>query len=97
MAQVWSEKLSVLNDAVMRGEAQWYENMAFDLAGRSESGPSYFSFSYTPLLLDDSGEIGGIFCSAVETTAAVRLAHSRADEMQHVTGWRPRRVGAVGA
>ena len=41
MAQVWSEiwdQLSVLNDAVMRGEAQLYENMAFDLAGRSESG-----------------------------------------------------------
>ena len=86
MAQVWSEiwdQLSVLNDAVMRGEAQWYENMAFDLAGRSESGPSYFSFSYTPLL-DDSGAIGGIFCSAVETTAAVRLAQSRADEMQRL-------------
>jgi His Kinase A (phospho-acceptor) domain len=38
--------------------------------------PSYFSFSYTPLL-DDSGAIGGIFCSAVETTAAVRLAQAQ--------------------
>jgi signal transduction histidine kinase/ActR/RegA family two-component response regulator len=86
MAQVWSEiwdQLSVLNDAVMRGEAHWYENMAFDLAGRTESGPSYFSFSYTPLL-DDRGAIGGIFCSAVETTAAVRLAQRRADEMQRL-------------
>ena len=84
MAQVWSEiweQLSALNDAVMRGESLWYENMPFDLAGRGESGPSYFSFSYTPLL-DDRGAIGGIFCSAVETTASVRLAHSRATELQ---------------
>ena len=86
MAQVWSEiwdQLSALNDAVMRGEAQWYENMEFDLAGRAESGPSYFSFSYTPLL-DDSGAIGGIFCSAVETTAAVRLARTWGDEMRRM-------------
>ena len=75
MAQVWHEiwdQLSPINDAVMRGEPQWFENMAFDLAGRAAPGPSYFSFSYTPLL-DDAGRVGGIFCSAVETTSAVRL------------------------
>ncbi len=86
MAQVWSEiwdQLSVLNDAVMRGEAQFYENRAFELDGGSERALRYFSFSYTPLL-DDSGAIGGLFCSAVETTAAMGLAQSHADEMQRL-------------
>ena len=86
MAQVWSEiwdQLSVLNDAVMRGEAQFYENRAFALDGGSERALRYFSFSYTPLL-DDSGAIGGFFCSAVETTAAMCLAQSHADEMQRL-------------
>ena len=41
MAQVWSEiwdTLSALNQAVMRGEAQWFENMPFALAGRGDGG-----------------------------------------------------------
>lgn len=82
MSQVWSEiwhTLSPINEAVLRGEPQWFENMAFDLAGRAEAGPSYFSFSYTPLL-DDAGEIGGIFCSAIETTSALRLVERRSIE-----------------
>ena len=76
MAQVWSEiwdQLSPINEAVLRGEPQWFEDMEFDLAGRETPGASYFSFSYTPLL-DDAGRIAGIFCSAIETTSAVRLA-----------------------
>jgi PAS domain S-box-containing protein len=82
MAQVWAEiwdTLSPINDAVLRGESQWFENMPFDLAGRAEAGPSYFSFSYTPLL-DDAGAIGGIFCSAIETTNTLRLAERRSIE-----------------
>ena len=82
MAEVWAEvwdTLSPINAAVLRGEAQWFENMPFELAGRGDAGPSYFSFSYTPLL-DDDGEIGGIFCSALETTSTVRLAERRGIE-----------------
>ncbi len=84
MAQVWSEvwdMLAPINEAVLRGDAQWFENKRFDLAGRADAGPSYFSFSYTPLL-DDSGEIGGIFCSAIETTSALRLVERRSIEAQ---------------
>ena len=55
MAQVWSEiwdALGPMNEAVMRGESLWHENMPFELAGR-DGATSYFSFSYTPLLGDD--------------------------------------------
>lgn len=82
MAEVWSEiwdELLPLNEAVMRGESLWFENKAFDLAGRGQAGKSYFSFSYTPLL-DDDGRIAGIFCSAIETTSTVRLETARNEQ-----------------
>src|SRR6478736_4331616 len=76
MGEVWSEiwdELRPLNEAVLRGESHSFEDRPFDLAGREADGPSYFSFTYTPLL-DDHGQVAGIFCAAIETTSAVRLA-----------------------
>jgi PAS domain S-box-containing protein len=76
MSEVWSEiweELRPLNDAIMRGESHSFQNRPFHLAGRATAGPSYFSFTYTPLL-DDDGRVAGIFCAAMETTTAVRLA-----------------------
>jgi PAS domain S-box-containing protein len=87
MSQLWEEiwdQLAPINAAVMRGESQWFEDMPFELAGRGHSGPSYFCFSYTPLL-DDEGRINGIFCAAIETTGKVLLEQQRAEalERQH--------------
>lgn len=87
MSLLWEEiwdQLGPINAAVMRGESQWFEDMPFDLAGRAHTGPSYFCFSYTPLL-DDGGHINGIFCAAIETTEKVRLEKQRAEalERQH--------------
>jgi PAS domain S-box-containing protein len=83
MSQVWSEiwhELGPLNASVMRGESHWFENRPFHLAGRERDSASYFSFSYTPLL-DDDGRVGGLFCSAIETTHAMNLAaRERAEE-----------------
>jgi PAS domain S-box-containing protein len=76
MSEVWREiwdELRPLNDAVMRGESLSFEDRPFALTARAEAGPSYFSFTYTPLL-DDSGRVAGLFCAAIETTGAVRLA-----------------------
>lgn len=76
MSEVWAEiweELRPLNDSIMRGESHSFENRPFHLAGRAIGGPSYFSFTYTPLL-DDDGRVAGIFCAAIETTSAVRLA-----------------------
>ncbi len=76
MAEVWGEiwdALRPLNEAVLRGESLSFENMPFQLAGRPTPGPHYFSFTYTALL-DDDGEVAGIFCVATETTATVNLA-----------------------
>jgi PAS domain S-box-containing protein len=73
-AEIW-DTLGPINAAVLSGEAQWFEDMPFALAGR-ERELSWFSFSYTPLL-DDDDEVAGIFCVAQETTDKV-LAERRA-------------------
>ncbi len=76
MADVWREiwdELRPLNEAVMRGESLSFENKLFELAGRVAPGPHYFSFTYTPLL-DDDGQVAGIFCVATETTSTVKIA-----------------------
>jgi PAS domain S-box-containing protein len=78
MAEVWSEiwdELRPLNEAVMRGDSLSFENKAFQLASRETPGPHYFSFTYTPLL-DDDGQVAGIFCAAIETTSTVTLAEN---------------------
>jgi PAS domain S-box-containing protein len=78
MAEVWSEiwdELRLLNETVMHGESLSFENKAFQLASRATPGPHYFSFTYTPLLNDD-GQVAGIFCAAIETTSTVRLAEN---------------------
>jgi len=43
-AEIW-DQLGPINKAVMRGEAQWFADMPFALAGREREGLSYFSFS----------------------------------------------------
>jgi PAS domain S-box-containing protein len=76
MADVWREiwdELRPLNEAVLRGESLCFEDKRFQLAGRATPGPHYFSFTYTALL-DDGGEVAGIFCVATETTATVMMA-----------------------
>ena len=73
-AEIW-DTLGPINTAVLAGEAQWFEDMPFALAGRDRE-VSWFSFSYTPLR-DDHDQIAGIFCVAQETTDKV-LADRRA-------------------
>jgi PAS domain S-box-containing protein len=67
-AEVW-ETLRPLNEAVLGGESLYFEDMPFAISGRARE-LSWFSFSYTPLL-DDTGEIAGIYCVALETTDKV--------------------------
>ncbi len=54
---------------MLEGEAQWFQDMPFALAGRDHA-QSWFSFSYTPLI-DDDGGIAGFLCIATETTDKV--------------------------
>jgi PAS domain S-box-containing protein len=81
-SEIW-EALGPLNDAVLAGQAQWFEDMPFDLAGRDRQ-TSWFSFSYTPIR-DDDDRIAGIFCIATETTEKVLAERRAALERERLT------------
>jgi PAS domain S-box-containing protein len=80
-AEIWNT-LEPINAAVLAGEAQWFEDMPFGLAGRSRE-MSWFSFSYTPIR-DDDDRIAGIFCVAQETTDKILAERSARAERERL-------------
>lgn len=71
---VWSEIWDVvgpLADQVMNeGVSNWAEDQLLFINRRGYIEESYFTFSYSPVL-DDSGNVGGVFCACTETTEKV--------------------------
>ena len=80
-AEIW-DTLGPLNAAVLAGEAQWFEDMPFELAGR-ERPRSWFSFSCTPIPGED-GRPAGIYCVATETTDKVLAENQGKAEREHL-------------
>ena len=94
--EVWSEvweQITPLVDTALGGEATWSENLPLTIERNGYPEECWFTFSYSPLR-DDSGEIAGFFCAAVETTDRVlaerRLVAERERQrllFEHVPGF----------
>ena len=72
--EVWPEvwpTLKLMIAPVLAGQAAFFENMEFTLAGR-DTATGWFSFSVTPLR-DVAGVVGGFAIAVVETTATVLI------------------------
>jgi PAS domain S-box-containing protein len=72
-AELWSEvweDLRPLVLATLGGDAQWVKDMPIVLPGRAADDIAWFSFSWVPLL-DDAGDVGGMYCVATDTTETV--------------------------
>lgn len=82
---VWSEAWPLVGpqaDAVMReGRSHWNEELLIIMTRNGYPEEVYMTFSYGPIL-DDQGQVGGVFCACTEETARVlsrrRLATLRA-------------------
>ena len=71
---VWSEIWPELEPLVLevdRGESRYFENLRFVLNRSGQLEETFHTFSYSPLIMN-TGEVGGLFCSCVETTKQVR-------------------------
>lgn len=68
-SEIWPD-IKPLVDRALAGEAIWRENMHLVLTRHGYPEDSWYTFSYSPLH-DDEGRIGGMFCSAIETTGQV--------------------------
>ncbi|MBS0168988.1 MAG: response regulator [Nitrospira sp.] len=82
---VWSEAWPLVGpqaDAVMReGRSHWNEELLIVMTRNGYQEEVYMTFSYGPIL-DDRGQVGGVFCACTEETSRVlgrrRLATLRA-------------------
>jgi len=71
---VWSEIWDIIGaqaEAVMtKGQASWNEELLLVMERNAYTEETYFTFSYSPVI-DDSGEIQGVFCACTEDTRRV--------------------------
>ncbi len=78
-AEVWPEawpELQPLVERTMAGEAVFFEDLELSLLRNGYPERAWFTFSYAPLY-DGAGQVGGLFCTCMETTGRV-LAERRA-------------------
>ena len=71
---VWSEAWPLVGpqaDAVMReGRSYWNEELLIVMTRNGYPEEVYMTFSYGPIL-DDAGQVGGVFCACTEETQRV--------------------------
>ena len=71
--EVWSEiwaDISPLIDSALAGEATYSENLPLLMNRKGYDEPTWFTFSYSPVL-DETGRAAGMFCACTETTGQV--------------------------
>lgn len=69
-AEIWDTIGPMLNSVVRTGKATWSDDLLLRLQRFGYSEECYFSFSFSPVLVE-SGVVGGIFTAVIETTEKV--------------------------
>ncbi len=86
--EVWSEIWPDLEPLVLqvdRGETRYFENLKLIINRNNRPEEAYFTFSYSPLLTS-AGNIGGLYCSCVETTEQVKATRKLEQTETELTG-----------
>ena len=81
-AEVWGDVRGSIDQA-LSGQAVYAENLPLTVNRRGFDEPAWFTFSYSPVR-QENGDIGGMFCAVVETTAQVLAQRHRADEISRL-------------
>ncbi|MGZ6071123.1 MAG: ATP-binding protein [Myxococcaceae bacterium] len=71
--EIWHVIGPMLDAVLSRGESTFSEDLMLPLERKGFPEECYFTFSYSPIR-DEAGEVGGVFCSVVETTAQLLSA-----------------------
>lgn len=77
--QIWAEiwpDIAPIIDGAMSNRSTYFEDLPLTVIRRGYPEQSFFTFSYSPLH-ENSGRIGGMYCTVIETTERV-LAERRA-------------------
>ena len=71
--EIWHVIGPMLDAVLSRGESTFSEDLMLPLERKGFPEECYFTFSYSPIR-KEAGEVGGVFCSVVETTSQVLAA-----------------------
>ncbi|MGY4516488.1 PAS domain-containing protein [Lysobacter sp. HA18] len=83
---IWSEiwqDIGPLAERAMAGEAVYMENLPLVMRRRGYDELTWFTFSYSPVV-DEQGDVAGMYCACTETTDSVTAEKTRDAQMQRL-------------
>ncbi|VXB16387.1 ATP-binding protein [Massilia sp. 9I] len=86
-AEVWNEMVPLI-DRALSGKPVYFEDMPMTVNRRGYPELATFTFSHAPLIGDD-GQVGGLFCTVMETTRRVAAERRAAFELTVSDALRP--------
>jgi PAS domain S-box-containing protein len=84
--EIWSEiweDVGPLARRAMAGEAIYTENLPLTMRRKGYEERTWFTFSYSPVV-DEQGDVAGMYCACTETTASVTAERTRLAQMQRL-------------
>jgi PAS domain S-box-containing protein len=84
--EVWSEiwdDVGPLARRALAGEAIFLENLPLTMQRKGYEERTWFTFSYSPVV-DEHGDVAGMYCACTETTESMTAEASRRDQMQRL-------------
>ena len=86
-SKVWTEIWDVVgplaHKVMHEGVSNWAEDQLLNINRRGFIEETYFTFSYSPIL-EDNGNVGGVFCACTETTEKVLAARKIKESEQNL-------------
>ncbi|WP_187770682.1 PAS domain-containing protein [Cognatilysobacter lacus] len=81
--EIWDD-IDPLVDRALHGVASYIEDLPLTVRRSGFDESAWFTFSYSPVI-DERGDIAGMYCTVIETTAKVAAAQGRIAQMQRLT------------
>lgn len=77
-SEIWDDIYPLIQRA-LAGQSSYRENLPLLMHRHGYDEPTWFTFAYSPLH-DENGEVGGMYCTCVETTQQVLAEKYRNEE-----------------
>ena len=84
--EIWSEiwdDIHPLIERALAGEATYVENLPLLMHRKGFDEQTWFTFSYSPVV-DEHGDVAGMYCACTETTASVLAEKARVAQMHRL-------------
>ena len=80
--EIWDD-VGPLAQRALAGEAIYLENLPLTMQRKGYEERTWFTFSYSPVV-DEHGDVAGMYCACTETTESITTEASRRDQMQRL-------------